>query len=252
MRDFEEIKGLTEFYELIGALFGDGHIKYFQEKYCYYGITISGNLTEDLDYLIYLQRLIQSITELNPSLNKRKKYHVAYLNLNNKKLLDFLVKTCKLPYNQNKRKSHVPQIISRCNNNPQLSSFVRGLTDTDGTLIFGKKGCYKRYEYPVIEIKNSNLLLLEDTKKILKKIGFAPKIRKSGLNDYCLYISGKKNLEKWIQEIGFSNPKHKTKYLIWKRFGEGLPKTTIKERYLLLHNNNLRQCGVGREAMHST
>ena len=41
-------------------------------------------------------------------------------------------------------------------------------------------------------------------------------------------------LEKWIKEIGFSSKKNITKYLLWKKLGYYIPKSTLKERESLL------------------
>ena len=51
-----------------------------------------------------------------------------------------------------------------------------------------------------------------------------------------IYISGKENLKKWMKFIGFSNEKHLTKYLIWKKFGFCPPNTTLKQRLLILND----------------
>lgn len=251
--DFRKIIDSSKFYELSGALFGDGHIKYSNRKYnCYYGITITGDLTEDMDYLLYLQVLINSLIDITPTLKIREKYGVAYLNLDSKEFVNFLVNDCVFPCNREKRTANIPHLIRNAKNLEYLGSFVRGLFDTDGTLFFGKKGCYSKYCYPMIELKNRNTALLEDTKVILEKLGFNPHIRNADQSARCLYLSGRMALENWMIQIGFSNPKHYTKYLLWKKFDECPPRTTLRGRYILLDNNQLKGRGVGRPAMHPT
>lgn len=51
----------------------------------------------------------------------------------------------------------------------------------------------------------------------------------------CIYLNGKKNLNLWLKLIGTNNPKHHTKYLIWKKFGYCEPRTTVNERLSLLN-----------------
>jgi uncharacterized protein (UPF0333 family) len=50
------------------------------------------------------------------------------------------------------------------------------------------------------------------------------------VNDsYALEIGKKSEVEKWIKIIGTSNPRHKTKFDIWKKFGHLPPRTTKKK-----------------------
>lgn len=51
-----------------------------------------------------------------------------------------------------------------------------------------------------------------------------------------IFISGKNRLEKWIKIIGFNNPKHLSKYLIWKKYGFCPPRNTLKDRIKILNN----------------
>jgi len=42
------------------------------------------------------------------------------------------------------------------------------------------------------------------------------------------------NVKKWFNIIGSNNPKHITKFLVWKKYGFCPPRTTIKERQKFL------------------
>ncbi len=236
------LQGVLEspaFFELAGAIMGDGHLKFSPEKH-YYGITISGDLTEDRDYIVNLAKLITSLLGKSPVIKERVKYGVVYLELSSKELLYFLVEKCGFICNKEKRINGAPKIVLKTTDSSKLTAFIRGLFDTDGTIFFGKKGTYSTHVYPMIELKMSNYALITDAQRILRSLGFEPRVRCAGSpTDYCLYLSGTKNLSKWMSNIGFSNPKHLTKYEVWARFGECLPRTTLKERYLLLGDKTL-------------
>ena len=49
-----------------------------------------------------------------------------------------------------------------------------------------------------------------------------------------IYMSGEKSLNKWIKEIGFSSLKNRTKYLLWKKLGYYMPRTSLPERLYYL------------------
>jgi hypothetical protein len=100
---------------------------------------------------------------------------------------------------------------------------IRGLIDTDGCLFFGKKGCYKNYSYPMIELKMRSGVLIEQVKKLLNSRGFSARTRKTPDGCTCLYLSGENQLALWTREIGFKNNKHITKYNAWKADGFCLP-----------------------------
>lgn len=122
-----------------------------------------------------------------------------------------------------------------------LISCVRGIADTDFSLYFTKNE-KDRYAEPVISCVMDNKELIQNLAKHLGNFGFKTNLRldvkrtRKGkqLVEHHLAIYGKKNLEKWMEVIGFYNPKQFTKYQLWKRFGYCNPKTTTDERLQIL------------------
>jgi hypothetical protein len=51
---------------------------------------------------------------------------------------------------------------------------------------------------------------------------------------YNIQIGGGICVNRWFQIIGSKNPKHVTKYLIWKQFGFIPPYTCLKQRKAVL------------------
>jgi hypothetical protein len=87
---------------------------------------------------------------------------------------------------------------------------IRGIMDTDGTLFFSKK-TYDKPIYPTIEIRTCSRKLADQLEEVLLNHNF--KVRKRGNNAEGFHVAlyGKEMLEKWIEEIGFSNSKHANK-----------------------------------------
>ena len=122
-----------------------------------------------------------------------------------------------------------------------LINCIRGIADTDFSLYFTKndKG---EYAQPVISCVMDNKGLVQNLGRYLENLGFKVNLRfdvkrsrnKKQLTEHHLVIYGKNSLEKWMQIIGFYNPKQFTKYEGWKRFGYCNPKTRTSERLLLL------------------
>ena len=122
-----------------------------------------------------------------------------------------------------------------------LISCIRGIADTDFSLYFTKneKG---KYTEPVISCVMDNKELIQNLAVHLKNLEFKVNLRldvkrtRNGkqLTEHHLAIYGKKNLEKWMEIIGFYNPKQFTKYQLWKRLGYCNPKTRTDERLKVL------------------
>ena len=89
---------------------------------------------------------------------------------------------------------------------------IRGIMNTDGTLFFSKK-TYKQPIYPTLEIRTHSIRLASQITKILGRNGFRARLRGNEKRGYHVALYGKKMLEKWIEEIGFSNKRHSDKLL---------------------------------------
>ena len=230
-----EVKQDDAIFELVGVLLGDGYI-YFRPPW--YRIEISGNSTEDLPYFQdYLLLLLQNLSGREVHLRRcyDKKGSSIRLVLNSKKFVTHLVKEIGLVYGKRKAElAEVPDgLLSAGWKMTRL--ILRGFADTDGSLFFGRKGTYRKYLYPTIELKSVSIKLLKQFKVLLQSSGFAPRLRRGHKSKASvLYLSGRKQLSMWINEIGFSNPKHLTKYQVWKKIGYCPPRTTLRDRLQIL------------------
>ena len=96
-----------------------------------------------------------------------------------------------------------------------LIQTLRGFFDTDGSIYFTKNNSKIR-SYPIIELSTHSPLLIQQLKEILEKMGFKPVISFYGDS---VKLHGKKNVIKWMQEIGSSNPYKNGRFEIWLKKG---------------------------------
>ena len=104
-------------------------------------------------------------------------------------------------------------------NTELLTSCIRGITDTDGSLFFANKG--DRKDYPTIEISTTSKILAFQLKDSLIdrfnfRVGFRNFTQGSFHKIYRISINGEKMLEKWVATIGFSNNRNLDRYEKYK------------------------------------
>lgn len=196
--------------ELIGAIIGDGNIR-FSEKHNQYYVEITGNKEFEKDYFQYLSGLLSREFKLNSKI--RESQRGLRLRVYSKKLVQFLI-NLGLPYNRNKSQNvFIPtKIVEELE---LLVSCIKGISDTDGSLFFSRKG--NRKYYPSIEISTTSEKLAFQLKEILKdqfdlRIGFRSFKQGSYHRIYRISINGTKMLEKWMNLIGFSNKRILDRY----------------------------------------
>lgn len=208
--------------ELCGIVAGDGSI-FYSEKNGDYKVQISGDYSEGgyHDYIIFLFRNI-----FNKVPKRRYKKDGISLCLNSKEVVSCLL-NLGLPAGKKKDVIDVPCGIR--SNKRLSSSFLRGLSDTDFSVCF-KKGGRKRNSYPRISVEMHSKKIIESVKLILSDldISFCCYNRRrmtsfGEFDSYCLDINGRKNLEKWMELVGFRNRKHLRKIEFWKKNGYYLP-----------------------------
>lgn len=137
-------------------------------------------------------------------------------------------------------------------NKKLLISILRGIFDSDGCFYCHKSyGKYdtefkKKYDCnPRIHITSISKNLMVDISKALKILGFHPdNIRfnkgntnhgKNNKDSYGIRVSRINEVIKWFEvEKMSSNPKHITKYLIWRKYGVLPSYTKLEERRKIL------------------
>ncbi|MFQ6130274.1 MAG: LAGLIDADG family homing endonuclease [Candidatus Hadarchaeaceae archaeon] len=203
--------------ELVGAVIGDGNL---WRDSRHYRIDINGHPKLDRDYYDYLRKITRTLFDREPYVRTRKRTGSIQFRICSKEAFRLLTEKLGLPYGRGKgQKVTIPEkfysswsVLMRC---------VRGIADTDGCFSLTQRVSGRFY--PSIQISTTSANLAIQLKEILIKRGFRVYFRKQtrkkeGWNTrYCVVLSGAEMAEKWMKEIGFSNPRHIRKYDMWKK-----------------------------------
>ncbi|MFH1587654.1 MAG: LAGLIDADG family homing endonuclease [Candidatus Diapherotrites archaeon] len=217
---------------------GDGSL--YAKKKTGYLYCLAGDANQETDfYKDYVHKIFKRIYNLDIKLRKLSGGKTFGFVASSKAIYTYKNKCLGFPLGKKASIVEIPAQILESGNELIKGSFIRGLFDTDFSLSFQKKHKNRHY-YPYIAGSLNSEKIIDQTASILKKMGFKPikrvEIRKEKNKQYALKIIGYKQLEKWMDKISFRNPKHMTKYLVWKKFGFCPPHTTIQERKLILEN----------------
>ena len=227
----------AELAEEIGIHIGDGYLRVSEkgEKLDYKYIICTGD--EDADFFKNkISKLMLKLYNLKPGYIRISDGSMDY-NFCSKALAHFK-KAIGLPVGR-KRNIKIPDYIL---NSAFVLDCIRGIVDTDGSLVFKKRYRMLHY-YPTVKITSTSSPLIEQIACVLNEFGIkAPACynfltrNSNGTRtmESEVHVNGKDNLEKWMKLIGFSNPKHITKHKIWKKYGFVPSQTTIWERKQIL------------------
>lgn len=230
--------------EIIGIILGDGHLE-FNKKYSQttiYSLSIAGDYIEDMDYYA---------NEINPLFFKlfNAKFKI-FLQRDNelvariysKAIAGFFKNLGIMPGNKvdfNK----IPEIILNSDDCIKRA-FVRGIFDTDGSITF-KKDYFGKHSKPVISVKMKSFIFIQELKSILEKLGLSPTINEEKYIEpfsnriflrHRINLSGNKKFIKYMEIIGFRNPRHSTKIAVWKKLGDYTPGLSYLQRKDMLKN----------------
>ncbi len=217
-----------ELAEFIGIMVGDGHLGYYTgingrgRNYVNYQIKIAGNKSEN-EYLWHIMNLFYSLFHIKLYYTKDTSYNSIILRRNSKGILQFLNKICGIPLNYKTNIVEIPEIIKKSEDGIKCA-FLRGLTDTDFAVTF-KNRANKGHNYPVIVGGFKSRKLVQDLENLFFILGFRHSVAydlkyfDKRTHDYTIinriYLYGRKNFERWINSIGFSNPKFQRKANKW-------------------------------------
>ncbi len=203
-----------------GIHLGDGNL-YQTERM--QRITYSGNLENERDfYKKILFKIIKKLFKTEPLYYERKTDNSVLLVINSKNIVEFK-KEIGLTAG-NKTNIKIPEFIKK--DNELLKKCLSGIGDTDFSVSFKKnrKGIYVE---PRMEMFCNSRNLAIDICDALRIFGFTfsfEETKRRNFDEFRIRMYGKKNLNKWIKEIGFRNPYILAKINFWKKFGYFVPK----------------------------
>jgi intein/homing endonuclease len=236
-----------EIAEILGAFIGDGWIEKRGNA-----LYITGSPTEDKEYYdLFLAPLFTThFVDVKP---KPFPYWGVYGIATYKKAT--INKAMSLGF-QTGRKSlnaRIPKEITNSSNEETIKAVLRGIFDTDGSFWCEKSRVKTSTEWkrkhnyhPEFRITSCSRNLLEQAQLLLQGLGIGSKVvqkAKKGFkngrninNSYALNIRKISEIEKWFTIVGTNNPRHQTRYQVWKKLGHLPPFTTIAERKAILAN----------------
>jgi hypothetical protein len=197
------------FLEFYGVLLGDGWLsKLNYNRKIISLIGISGNAKKDREFFLYLKKNISVLFNRKAYLKERPKYNSIELNFSDKILLQRFNLELGFPIGKKLNLSINKKIYEL--GYESMKKVIRGIFDTDGGIYFDKTPSGN--PYPCIDITMKAPILINQIYKMLIQEGF-----KLTLNDYRypvlqIKLKGKKQLNKWMKEIGSSNPRNLNNY----------------------------------------
>ncbi|MBD3361612.1 hypothetical protein GF358_02345 [Candidatus Woesearchaeota archaeon] len=231
--------------EIMGAFAGDGWIE-SREK----GFYILGDPLEDKEYYdtVLAPLFSKEFSTITPK--QFSSWRVYGLASYKKKDISLALKYGFVKGSKAKTIS-VPKEILISKSLQIKIAFLRGLFDTDGSFYCDKaRGKYANtwrkthHHQPRIDFQLASKQLIYSTKQLLEQIGIdCAKIyfiksketatRKNN-TQYKLSIHKKEYIKLFFKNVESNNPRQKTKYEIWQKYGFVPPKTSVEQRKEIL------------------
>lgn len=192
--------------EEIGMHYGDGFLS--AKRFTY---RLKGNLRDEVQYYeTYIRPLFKKLYNLDVNL---KQFQSVYgFEIYSQALCEFKVKVIRIKPG-NKEYIAFPETL-KVNNIKILTSFLRGLFDTDGCLYFKTRYGYRNY-YPTITLSLFSKGLIREVGEILKMLGFNPNVYINETNG-VISLNGIGALQRWEKMISWSSQKNLNKLNNWK------------------------------------
>ncbi len=228
--------------ELIGIHIGDGCISCTSRYKEYY---LGGDLKEEKEYHdiwvgpLFNKKIMIPLYNKKVTYKEHPKVGIYGFHIFNEKIVnffeDFGIKS------GSKINIEIPEEIMK---DKALSKrFLRGLFDTDGNIYFDKNRSANKPQNnrPIISLATVSKKLCKQVVNSLIDLGYHPRIKgpykgKKDKNSlYRILIYRINDVNKYVNEIGFKNTKHSTKWFVYKKLGYCPPKTTLNERCELLN-----------------
>ena len=214
-----------------GFHIGDGNL---YSKNRTHKITYSGNLqNEETFYLEILKPLLEELFGVQPKEKRWEERNAILLVINSKKVANFKIDVLGLP---NGKKTHI-RIPEQIKEDPKLlRECLKGIGDTDFSVSF-KKTRRGTYSEPRMDLFCRSIELADEIEDALLSMQFTVKRKTKTRRGYLenrIRLHGKRNLELWLNTIGFLNPYRLAKIEVWRTFGEVRPYQSYHDYLSLL------------------
>lgn len=186
--------------EFIGIILGDGGITKYQT-------TITLNRDDDREYVFYVNKLIQKLFDVSPSIYRHRRDKVSNIVISRAGLVSFLEKMGMSIGNKVKHQITPPQWILE--KDQYIQRCARGLFDTDGSFYIDTHYYKNKIYYNcAMNFTNHSIPLLLFFKNSLKRFNLNPTQK----TEFAIFLRREYDIVKYFQIIGSSNPKHIKKF----------------------------------------
>ncbi len=207
-----------------------------------YQYEVTGHALEDQLYLIgtVMPTISAAYNLQRPGFYINPERTWISLRYQNKAVALFKHEILGLP-NGRKRNLSIPEALR--SDAHLMRPLARELLATDGVLGFYNAGKNNLHKYPRIQIKLKASLVIEQLATFLRAdLGISASCRstlsvhegRSPSLQQILQINRSEDIETWRREIGFSNPSHISRMMVFEALGECMPRTSIVDRLSFL------------------
>lgn len=195
-----------ELCEFLGVIIGDGCTNKYGRLY---QTQIAGDKILDKEYYFNnLSIICKNLFNITPNIIIRPKG--VYMNLYSKRVFELLTERFKIPRGV---KCYTVKIPEEIFNAPKemLNSALRGMFNSDGGVGLDKRKIYKK-PYIRVNYTSTSDTLINQVHEILQNYSIPHSVHgDKGSKAKRIQINGEKNVKLFINEIGFSNPRHLSK-----------------------------------------
>ncbi len=217
----------------LGFHVGDGYMVIKKDIWKYRCQYDGHSINDYLWYIEFLKPLVKRLFNLDVRIHTTINGTVRFY-IRSKAIITFLHHCCGLALSP-KREIGILPLVKDAGNEMQCH-FLRGLADTDFSLVFRKGGKYPTIRHDTYsEVLHSSLqTFLRDLSFTFGSVKAIRKLNGKTFRSYQIYIYGRDNLQKWMDLIGFTNYNTLSKYVLWKETGSVAPRKTIDDRIDIL------------------
>ncbi len=189
-----------ELAEFIGIMLGDGGVARGQ-------ISITLGYSTDKEYIPFIRKLIYKLFSVRGSTYRSLNRDAIRIQVSGVNLVKILLNLGLVQGDKIKQQFDIPSWIQ--GNKDYIKACIRGMIDTDGCVHRKVRRESSRVEYRSIGItfcsasKPLQLSMIRLFNLLEYKVAISGRI---------IYLCGKEQVKRYVNEIGFSNPKHLNRY----------------------------------------
>ena len=207
-----------------------------------YRYEVIGHATEDQLYLIgqVMPTVSAAYGLRDPGIYVNRELTWASIRYHSKNVVLFKHETLGLP-NGKKSNASIPAMIRT--DSHLMRHLAREILAADGVLGFYNASPKHAHKYARIQIKLTATLVIEELARFLRdELGMSVSCRMNCVGSggwhtrpqHIIQLNCSDEIDLWRREIGFSNPSHISRFMVFEKLGYCPPHTSMSGRILFL------------------